>query len=219
MNVRPSFYRDDFSSLLKCFLLSPSLFVCSFISVCPCTFVESLEVHLCFSWWSGVQELFTSNRSQRMSSLLTFPALSSNVSFSSSRRFVSLSRVLPFEEFRFDKALAQRKNESKIDKRAKGVKKNSRAELIADRELSSFASFSSSFFLGSFLLFFPQRDIPKRGVAWGAIRCWLQSQYFLLFTSSRNPVKRAILFSHSRRVSSSHFVRLSDVLRVRKENT
>ena len=75
-------------------------------------------------------------------------------------------------------SLARRKNESKIDKRAKGVRKNnSRAEQIADRELSSFAS---SFFFPFF--FFTKRYFRKGvRVEGGAHSLLASSQVSLLF--------------------------------------
>lgn len=84
--------------------------------------------------------------------------------------------------------LAQRKNESKIDERVKGVKIHVRGRLCGSRTfvLVLFCSFFFFFFLYSyffsffffyfflfFFYFFLQRDIPKRGRGDG-FRCCRQ---------------------------------------------
>lgn len=103
--------------------------------------------------------------------------------------------------------LAQRKNESKIDERVKGVKIHVRGRLCGSRtfllvlfcsffvfvlfSLSLFLSFFFKFFLSFFFL---QRDIPKRGRGDG-FRCC--HQVFSRAAQQRNSVKRAIVTLNS----------------------
>lgn len=103
--------------------------------------------------------------------------------------------------------LAQRKNESKIDERVKGVKIHVRGRLCGSRTfllvlfcsffcIRTFFSFSLSFFFFKIFLsfFFLQRDIPKRGRGDG-FRCC--HQVFSRAAQQRNSVKRAIVTLNS----------------------
>ena len=185
---------------------------CAFVRIpCPCIFpVESLKVFLLLKW--SARTVLRATKSKNVSSFSL-----STCSFSFFTMYLQISRFFLFCFFPFygrssllesffkkrfvRQSLARRKNESKIDKRAKGVRKNnSRAEQIADRELSSFAS---SFFFPFFLFY--KEIFPKRGEGGGGGAFVVGFEpSFSSFSTSRNNeilVKRAILCAFLRDIS------------------